>query len=576
MIINSNPMEIKLDTKGEIDLNVMNKIGLNPVEDMAGDGIAPAKSVEHSEVSPAGNKMRAKTEEEAAAFTAQMLMASNKAELPQSRQYPVSPKPVVSLNTAAMIAGPKPWTKDWVFQGGEEMNPEMKPLFADSIGQKIKTRPQSEKLDLQPKLQSEGSEVAAQLGLEGVVVPREPVENLRVMDTIKQPKIAKGQDPKSPTQPQQGEGEGVEHQLKPEVKTVSNWTPTLIQGGAIPLNSKQTEKWVEPEILPAETRGEEHFSEPMKKVTHAPLSGGEFLSTLSLVKGAGKEQPLSMQAIPDAQGGGIPMDSPRQLSPRLEGKPVELDQIQEPRGSLDTLKRAKSQPRNLGHVGVETNAATVAGLPVASRLSESPQVESVPREITGHVTQNGATRNRLSSESILGVTTGIREMSQQGGGEMRLRLKPDNLGEVHVRVTTRGNEVTLKIQASDDQAKKVLEESMSHLKSSMASHNLNLGAVDLSVSQSGQAGIAGQNSTSSESGLNQQQQGQTLTHEQNAWHAQQGFDQTGGRGRNQQEHLSNLADQDEDPRVARGSKLATIAAASRMNSASQGRLNVIA
>ena len=66
---------------------------------------------------------------------------------------------------------------------------------------------------------------------------------------------------------------------------------------------------------------------------------------------------------------------------------------------------------------------------------------------------------------------------------MRIRLKPDNLGELHLRVVTDGTQVGLHIQASDERAKKVLEESIGHLKEGLASQNLSLGKLDVTVAQ---------------------------------------------------------------------------------------------
>jgi flagellar hook-length control protein FliK len=79
--------------------------------------------------------------------------------------------------------------------------------------------------------------------------------------------------------------------------------------------------------------------------------------------------------------------------------------------------------------------------------------------------------------------------SANGGGEIRIRLKPENLGELHVRVVTDGRNVGLHIQASDEKARKILEESLSHLKDSMATQNLSLGAVDLTVGRSHSSGF---------------------------------------------------------------------------------------
>jgi hypothetical protein len=63
---------------------------------------------------------------------------------------------------------------------------------------------------------------------------------------------------------------------------------------------------------------------------------------------------------------------------------------------------------------------------------------------------------------------------------------------MNVRVLTRGNDVRLQIRASDEGAKKIIEESMVHLKDRLASQNLTLGRVELSVGQLGQQAATGQ------------------------------------------------------------------------------------
>ena len=69
---------------------------------------------------------------------------------------------------------------------------------------------------------------------------------------------------------------------------------------------------------------------------------------------------------------------------------------------------------------------------------------------------------------------------------MKIRLNPDHLGEIHVRVSAggkSGSEVGLQIQASDERAKRILEESISSLKDGLASQSLTLSKIDVQVAQ---------------------------------------------------------------------------------------------
>ena len=105
-------------------------------------------------------------------------------------------------------------------------------------------------------------------------------------------------------------------------------------------------------------------------------------------------------------------------------------------------------------------------------------------EIPANVVPGAMSRDRLSTDSLIGLSTGIRNLTQQGSGEIRVRLKPGNLGELNIRVITDGNRVGLHIQASDEKAKAVIEESMVHLKESLSAQHMTLSQVDLTLASS--------------------------------------------------------------------------------------------
>lgn len=133
----------------------------------------------------------------------------------------------------------------------------------------------------------------------------------------------------------------------------------------------------------------------------------------------------------------------------------------------------------------------------ASMLAANPANDAglgaarVMPQVTGHVVQGRMAQDRLSTEALLGITNNIAGISgnrmDASAGEIRVRLKPDNLGELHLRVRTDGNSVGLKIQASDARAQQILEESLPHLKDSLSAQNLKLGQVEVSVAHATQA-----------------------------------------------------------------------------------------
>jgi hypothetical protein len=194
-----------------------------------------------------------------------------------------------------------------------------------------------------------------------------------------------------------------------------------------------------------------------------------------------------------------------------------------------------------------------------------------PTQVEGRVTQGAMTRPRLTSESLLNMTNGIGAFATQGGGEMRVRLKPDNLGELHVRVSTRGNDVRLMIQATDEKARKILEESMPHLKDKLASQNLNLGRVEVSTLAHSASG----------SGLRQDDQGQNQnpTYQQHSMNDWLGQDQQGKSGGSQGQWRDYDANWETDLRAARPVRpstagLTAAASSARSSELESGRLDV--
>ncbi len=123
---------------------------------------------------------------------------------------------------------------------------------------------------------------------------------------------------------------------------------------------------------------------------------------------------------------------------------------------------------------------------VPGQLGSPPELASkqAPKsEVTAQVLGNPGRPERLAPEGLSNMGLGILRTSYQGGGEIRVRLRPDHLGELNIRVLTDGNRVALKIQASDERSKKILEESLGSLKQNLSAQNLSLGTVDLSVAK---------------------------------------------------------------------------------------------
>lgn len=232
------------------------------------------------------------------------------------------------------------------------------------------------------------------------------------------------------------------------------------------------------------------------------VSGGEFLGTLSAIRGARAESggpsgarlgeaprfPVPGQAL---ASGVMPMGAlDRALPNQALPNHALSNQAFLDRASHGVIEGESGRERKaLAEGSTDDGSAKLAAAASSGGLSGTSHgsVASTPVVVEGRVTQGAMARDRLSSESLAGVSAGIRNLSPHGGGEIRIRLNPGSLGELHLRVMTNGSQVRLQIHASDEKARRILESSIGSLSESLARHQLHLGAVDFTVAGLGQA-----------------------------------------------------------------------------------------
>ena len=70
---------------------------------------------------------------------------------------------------------------------------------------------------------------------------------------------------------------------------------------------------------------------------------------------------------------------------------------------------------------------------------------------------------------------------KQGGGEMKMQLKPEGIGEVTLKVAVKDGQVAIQMMTESDSAKKLLESNLDDLKTSLAQNKLHIDAVKIEV-----------------------------------------------------------------------------------------------
>lgn len=326
-------------------------------------------------------------------------------------------KMAVGSNTGAEIAGLKPWSKEWVMEGGLNRHPLQKTLLeADTRG--------------------ESADAASRLAGLAKLMAAASAQSRGSVDKDAQIESMAGSEGLDGLQP---EGEG---------------------------------QFPAPGMVAGLEGAEYSVRKPAAGRNKKTLSGNDFLS---IRQGAATEAGSS----PTAASGNLKV-IPGGLQAPVVTAPVTGGG--KPKDPMQSGPQAGPQANDtLGLIHPEMNPKAGAAL---NRSALPFAAAPGTLQMNGAVVPGAMQRNRLSSESVLGVSQGIRELRASGGGEMRLRLKPDHLGELHLKVSAggrAGNEIALQIQASDDRARKILEESITSLKDGLAGQSLTLSKVDVQV-----------------------------------------------------------------------------------------------
>jgi flagellar hook-length control protein FliK len=72
-------------------------------------------------------------------------------------------------------------------------------------------------------------------------------------------------------------------------------------------------------------------------------------------------------------------------------------------------------------------------------------------------------------------------LMKNGGGEMKMQLKPEGVGEVTLKVAVKDGQVAIQMMTENDSAKKMLESNLDDLKTSLAQHKLHVDALKIEV-----------------------------------------------------------------------------------------------
>lgn len=126
-----------------------------------------------------------------------------------------------------------------------------------------------------------------------------------------------------------------------------------------------------------------------------------------------------------------------------------------------------------GPGGTPVTARGVTGVPVAQRAGA--KVSAQPPKAAG----SPRTDRQIHAQAVRGIAAAVK----QGGGSITLRLEPEHLGSLRVRVEVKGHKVTAGIEAGTESARRLLEEGRESLRAALEARGLQVERVEVRLNE---------------------------------------------------------------------------------------------
>lgn len=199
----------------------------------------------------------------------------------------------------------------------------------------------------------------------------------------------------------------------------------------------------------------------------------------SFAKGAPKENGLDMNSskkLLQEDGNISPLKSQESLTKAA------VQQNAEDAGKKDLFGRSDSgsgDPIDLK----DRKLPQAQGIAFAEGLTQSLKGSSDP--LIRDVYLQGTNPNEMR-ETLLGeIGQGVSAQALRGGGEMKIVIHPEDLGEVKIKVSTRQGKVEVQMVSENEEVAKLIRSGSQDLDSSLRDQNLTLAKFEVTVSADG-------------------------------------------------------------------------------------------
>jgi hypothetical protein len=127
-------------------------------------------------------------------------------------------------------------------------------------------------------------------------------------------------------------------------------------------------------------------------------------------------------------------------------------------------------PEDAADLAEYTSDATFLG----AMAGAEPSAKAAPSEFQAQLNNAAVTAQPMPVSDLV---QSAQVMVRDGGGEMKVTLAPDGLGEVAMRVSVKEGKVNVQMITESDEAKKLIERQLGELKTNLISQNLSIDGI---------------------------------------------------------------------------------------------------
>lgn len=152
-------------------------------------------------------------------------------------------------------------------------------------------------------------------------------------------------------------------------------------------------------------------------------------------------------------------------------------------GSSKTMSQADSDVTHESASSKDSVSSSEGGsMAVAPGVSSASQPSTAAAGLgPSAMMMNRQPTSQDEAENVRELIKQAQIILKRGGGEMKLEMKPEGMGQVHLRVSVENGQVNVQMMTENDAAKKALEKGLGELKSTLAAQQLKVESLRVDV-----------------------------------------------------------------------------------------------